>query len=128
MLLEINSLLQQISDQNSNSNEKHLLKISSLVATTGMPKCKRKSNEDQFKLNSQVMLKLDEAEQSMESSNIDKSKEKNVEGKKKNFFSASVRKKKKRKKEKIKQSQIRMVIPVFYVVWVDRYINFEQIL
>ena len=81
LLLEMNSLIQQISDQNSNSNEKQFLKISSLVATTGMPKFKRKSNEEQFKLNSQVMLKLDEAEQSMESTSIDKSKEKIVEGK-----------------------------------------------
>ena len=81
LLLEMNSLIRQISDQNSNSNEKQFLKISSLVATAGMPKFKRKSNEEQFKLNSQVMLKLDEAEQSMESTSIDKSKEKIVEGK-----------------------------------------------
>ena len=101
LLLEMNSLIQQISDQNSNSNEKQLLKISSLVATAGMPEIKRKSNEEQFKLNSQVMLKLDEAEQSMDSSNTDKSKEKIVEGKKIIFFfSASVKKKKKKEKEK----------------------------
>ena len=86
LLLEMNSLIQQISDQNSNSNEKQLLKISSLVATTGMPKFKRKSNEEQFKLNSQVMLKLDEAEQSMDSSNIDKSKEKLWKVRKLYFF------------------------------------------
>ena len=68
-----------------------------------MPKFKRKSNEEQFKLNSQVMLKLDEAEQSMDSSNIDKSKEKIVKGKKIIyifFFSASVKKKKKKKRKK----------------------------
>ena len=100
LLLEMNSLIQQISDQNSNSNEKQLLKISSLVATAGMPKFKRKSNEEQFKLNSQVMLKLDEAEQSMDSSNIDKSKEKNMEGKKIIFFFSVCKKKKKKKRKK----------------------------
>ena len=100
LLLEMNSLIQQISDQNSNSNEKQLLKISSLVATAGMPEIKRKSNEEQFKLNSQVMLKLDEAEQSMDSSNTDKSKEKIVEGKKIIFFFSVCKKKKKKKRKK----------------------------
>ena len=105
LLLQMNSLIQQINDQNSNSNEKQLLKISSLVARAGMPKFKRKSNEEQFKLNSQVMLKLDEAEQSMDSSNNDNSKEKIVEGKKFIYiyilFFFSVCKKKKKKNQAV---------------------------
>ena len=104
LLLEMNSLIQPISDQNANSNEKQLLKISSLVATTGMPKFKRKSNE-QFKLNSHVLLKLDETEQSMESSNIDKSKEKSVEGKKVIFFQRLYKKKEKKEKSSSRRSE-----------------------
>ena len=81
LLQEMNSLMQKISDQNCSSNEVQILKISNIVATGGMPKFKRKSNEEQFKVNSKVMLKLDEAEKSIESSNTEKTKEKIVEGK-----------------------------------------------
>ena len=73
--------MQKISDKNCSSNEEQILKISNIVATGGMPKLKRKSNEEQFKVNSKVMLNLDEAEISIESSNTEKIKEKIVEGK-----------------------------------------------
>ena len=76
----MNSIMNKISEQNSTLNEEQLLKISGIVATGGMPKFKKNSNEEQFKLNSKVMLKLDDAEKSIESSNAEKTKEKIVEG------------------------------------------------
>lgn len=81
LLQEMNSLIQKISDQNSSSNEEKLVKISSLVATGERAKFKKKGNEEQYKINSKVMLKLDEAEQSIDAMNTKKTKEKVVEGK-----------------------------------------------
>ena len=80
IMQQMNSLFNKISDQHSISNEQNLLQISSIVATGDVPKFKRKSNEEQYKMNSKVMLKLDEAEQ-MADSNAAKSKEKIIEGK-----------------------------------------------
>ena len=85
LLQEMNSLFQKISDQNSNSNEQQLLKISNIVATGEAPKFKRKSNEEQYKLNSKVMLKLDEAVQAAES-NTAKTKESIIESYQQLFF------------------------------------------
>ena len=85
LLQKMNSLIQKISDQNSSSNEEQLVKISSLVATGEMPKFKKKGNEEQYKINSKVMLKLDEAEQSIDAMNTEKTKEKIVEGKAEQF-------------------------------------------
>ena len=45
------------------------------------PNLKKKGNVEQYKLNAKVMAKLDEAEQSVDSANADKVKEKIVEGK-----------------------------------------------
>ena len=78
LLQEMNNLMQKISDQNCNLNEEQLLKIRSIVA---MPNFKRKRNEEQFKVNSKVMLRLDDAEKTIESSSAEKTKEKIVEGK-----------------------------------------------
>lgn len=80
LMQEMNSLMQKISDQNSNSNEEQLLKISGIIATGETPKFKKKSNEEQFRLNSKVMVRLDEAEKSFDSGNAEKVKEKIVEG------------------------------------------------
>ena len=85
LLQEMNSLIQKISDQNLSSNEEQLIKISSLVATGEMPKLKKKGNEEQYKINSKVMLKLDEAEQSIDAMNTEKTKEKIFEGKAEQF-------------------------------------------
>ncbi|MCG8046810.1 MAG: hypothetical protein N0E48_14445 [Candidatus Thiodiazotropha endolucinida] len=80
LLAEMTSLFTKISEQHSNSNEEQLVKISSIVATGEMPKFKRRSNEEQYKLNSKVMLKLDEAEKSVDVTNLEKTKEKITEG------------------------------------------------
>ena len=77
----LKDLIQKLSDQSSVSNEEQLQKITTIVATGEMPKFKRKSNEEQFKVNSKVIIKLDEAEQSADSMNADKTKEKIIEGK-----------------------------------------------
>ena len=67
IMQQMNSLFDKISDQHSISNEQNLLQISSIVATGDVPKFKRKSDEAQYKMNSKVMLKLDEAEQMADS-------------------------------------------------------------
>ena len=76
IMQEMNSLFTKISDQHSISNEQNLLQISSIVASE-VPKFKRKSNEEQYKMNTKVMLKLDEAEQAVDTT---KTKEKIIEG------------------------------------------------
>ena len=45
LMQEMNSLMQKISDQNCNSNEEQLLKISGIIATGETQKFKKKSNE-----------------------------------------------------------------------------------
>ena len=77
ILQQMNSLFTKTSDQHSISNEQNLLQISSIVASE-VPKFKRKSNEEQNKMNTKVMLKLDEAEQAVDTT---KTKEKIIEGK-----------------------------------------------
>ena len=57
------------------------MKIIGIIATGETPKSKKKCNEEQYTLNAKVMMKLDEAEQSVDSANADKMKGKNVEGK-----------------------------------------------
>ena len=79
LLTEMNS--HKLSAQNSSSNEEQLLKISGIVATGEMPKFKKRSNEEQFKLNAKVMHRLEEAEKCIETSTAEKTKEKIVEGK-----------------------------------------------
>ena len=76
IMQEMNSLFTKISDQHSISNEQNLLQISSIVASE-VPKFKRKSNEEQYKMNTKVMLKPDEAEQAV---NTRKTNEKIIEG------------------------------------------------
>lgn len=80
LLQELNSMMEKISQQNSVSNDEQFQKLSNLVATGEMPKFKKKGNEEQFKVNSKILLRLDEAEQSIESLNADKCREKIVEG------------------------------------------------
>ena len=43
------------------AHEQQLLKISGIIATGETPKFKKKSNEEQYKLSSEVMVKLDES-------------------------------------------------------------------
>ena len=61
------------------------MKISEIIATGETPKFKKKSNEEQYKLNKKVMVKLDEVEQSVDSANVDKVKEKMLLVSKKSF-------------------------------------------
>ena len=49
------------------------------------PKFKKKSNEEQYRLNETVMVKLDEVEQSVDSGNANKVKEKMLLVSKKSF-------------------------------------------
>ena len=77
IMQEMNSLFTKISDQHSITNEQNLLQISSIVASE-VPMFKRKSNEEQYKMNTKVMLKLDEAEQAVDTT---KTKEKIIEAK-----------------------------------------------
>ena len=77
LLQEMNSLMQKMRVKKGSSIEEQLLKISSIVATGEMPKCKRKRHQEQLKVNTKVILKLDEAEKS----NTETTKEKIVEAK-----------------------------------------------
>ena len=61
------------------------MKISETIATGETPKFKQKSHEEQYKLNKKVMVKLDEVEQSVDSANVDKVKEKMLLVSKKSF-------------------------------------------
>ncbi|MEW8545047.1 MAG: hypothetical protein AB2693_16100, partial [Candidatus Thiodiazotropha sp.] len=83
LLKAIGDLSSQISSNQSSSNEEQLCKISSLISSGDIPKFKRKSNEEQFKRNAKVLCKLEEAEKSLESRNIEKGIENVLEGKKK---------------------------------------------
>ena len=66
----IGYLFSQISANQNYSNDAQLSKISTLLTTGDFPKFKRRSNEEQFKQNSKVLCKLDEAEKSLESMNV----------------------------------------------------------
>ena len=68
----IRDLFSQISANQNNSNDAQLSKISTLLTTGDFPKFKRRSNEEQFEQNSKVLRKLDEAEKSLKSMNVDK--------------------------------------------------------
>ena len=52
-----------------------------MLSSSDIPKFKRKSNEEQFKYNSKVICKLDEANENFDNLNIEKGKEKITEGK-----------------------------------------------
>ena len=73
---EMSSLLQKLSDQTSSPNKQQLLKIRGIIATGETPKFKKKINEEQYKLNAKVLVKLDETEQFVDSTYADKVKEK----------------------------------------------------
>ena len=75
MLRDIESIVEKIS---GTSNVAQLNKLSTLV--NGGEKFKRKSNEEQFKYNSSVSLKLEEAEQSLEAHKLQKGRDKVAEG------------------------------------------------
>ena len=66
LLTETNSLMNKLNPKNSSSNEEQLLKISGIVATGEMPNFKKRSNEEQFKLNAKVMHRLEKAEKCIE--------------------------------------------------------------
>ena len=78
MLRDIESIVEKIS---GTSNVAQLNKLSTLV--NGGEKFKRKSNEEQFKYNSSVSLKLEEAEQSLEAHKLQEGRDKVAEG---NYF------------------------------------------
>ena len=75
MLKEIGNMFEKIS---GNTNLVQLNKFSCMV--NGGEKIKRKSNEEQFKNNSSVSFKLDEAEQSMSQERHQEGREKIAEG------------------------------------------------
>ena len=75
MLSDIEKIVEKIS---GSSNVSQLNKLSTLV--NGGEKFKRKSNEEQFRYNSSVSLKLEEAEHSLEAQNIQAGREKTIEG------------------------------------------------
>ncbi|XP_053398872.1 uncharacterized protein LOC128556920 [Mercenaria mercenaria] len=70
LLQEIGTLIEKISEQNNSSQ---FTKISNLVAVE-QPKFKRKSNEEQFKANSKVLLKLNEANENLNQDNVQEAK------------------------------------------------------
>ena len=75
MLRAIESIVEKIS---GSSNVAQLNKLSTLVNRG--EKFKRKSNEEQFKYNSSVSLKLEEAEQSLEAHKLQEGRDKVAEG------------------------------------------------
>ena len=75
MLKEIGNMFEKIS---GNTNLVQLNKLSCMV--NGGEKFKRKSNEEQFKYNSSVSFKLDEAEHSMSQERHQEGREKIAEG------------------------------------------------
>ena len=75
MLQQIQQMMEKISGSSSVSQ---LNKLSTLV--NGAEKFKRKSNEEQFKYNSNVSLKLEEAEQDLEAEKIQEGRVKIAEG------------------------------------------------
>ena len=75
MLKEIGNMFEKIS---GNTNLVQLNKLSCMV--NGGEKFKRKSNEEQFKYNSSVSFKLDEAEHSMSQERHQEGREKIGEG------------------------------------------------
>ena len=76
LLEEIGTMFHKISEENNNMQ---LCKISSLVAAEH-PTFKRKSNEEQFKANSKVLLKLNEANNNLEQENTTDAKASITEG------------------------------------------------
>lgn len=76
MLQEIGTLFEKIS---GNSNISQLNKISSIV--TAGEKFKRKNNEEQFKYNSKVDLKLEEAANSIDTDKMDEARQHIAEAK-----------------------------------------------
>jgi hypothetical protein len=75
LLKDIGEMLNKISATPSSSN----------VNALEVPKFKRKSNEEQFKYNSKVAVKLEQASASIASQNVDQAKENIIEGKRKSF-------------------------------------------
>ena len=75
MLQQIQQMMEKISGSSSISQ---LNKLSTLV--NGAENFKRKSNEEQFKYNSNVSLKLEEAEQDLEAEKIQEGRVKIAEG------------------------------------------------
>ena len=90
LLEEIGSMFNKISAENNNMQ---LCKISSLVAAEH-PTFKRKSNEEQFKANSKVLLKLNEANNILEQENATGAKANITEGVNILFLHFHVKKKK----------------------------------
>ena len=76
LLQEIGTLFDKISEQNNSSQ---LTRISSLVQQD-QPTFKKKSNEEQFKANSKVLLKLKEVNASLEQQNVVEAQSKITEG------------------------------------------------
>ena len=76
LLEQIGTMFHKISEENNNMQ---LCKISSLVAAEH-PTFKRKSNEEQFKANSKVLLKLNEASNNLEQENTTDAKASIKEG------------------------------------------------
>ena len=76
LLEEIGSMFNKISAENNNMQ---LCKISSLFAAEH-PTFKRKSNEEEFKANSKVLLKLNEAKNNLEQENATGAKVSITEG------------------------------------------------
>ena len=68
LLRDIGSMIDKISGNNKS------------LKTVETPKFKRKSNEEQYKINDRVLSKLEEANQSLSTENIDKTKESIIEG------------------------------------------------
>ena len=75
MLQQIEKIVEKIS---GNSSVSQLNKLSTLVNCG--EKFKRKSNEEQFKYNSSISIKLEEAEQSLDNEKIQEGRDKIAEG------------------------------------------------
>ena len=76
MLKEMGALFEKISESSNNSQ---LNKMTNIM-TCDIPSFKRKSNEDQYKYNAKVSMKISEAEQLVETNQV-QCKAKLVEGK-----------------------------------------------
>ena len=75
----ITSEMKKLSDNQKALSEMQINKISDLSSSSEY-KFKRRSNEEQFKVNKKVMRKLDDCERNFEQDEMDKAKESLAEG------------------------------------------------